>query len=105
MRTAVIYLGRDPAYEQQPMVELNYIRDFTAQVIGRGSNYAVLDRTSFYAEGGGQPWDVGWIEWDEGSTDVWKVVRESGEIHHYVHELPPVDEVTGRADRDRRLQW
>lgn len=102
MKTAVIYLGDDRAYSDRPMVELNYIRGFEAHVVERGSNYVVLDKTAFYAEGGGQPWDTGWLKWDEGSTDVWKVVKEGGEIRHYVHELPPEEEVEGELDWDRR---
>ena len=46
MKTAIIYLGRDPDHKDLPMVELNYIKDFSAHVIERGPNYVVLDRTS-----------------------------------------------------------
>ncbi len=50
MKTAIIYLGQDPAYKDLPMVELNYIRDFSAHIVERGLNYVTLDRTAFYAE-------------------------------------------------------
>ncbi len=36
MQTAIIYLGQDSAYSDLPMVELNYIRDFSAHVVERG---------------------------------------------------------------------
>ncbi len=102
MKTAVIYLGQDPAYKDLPMVELNYIKEFEAQVIDRGGNYVVLDRTAFYAEGGGQPFDTGRLEWKGGSARVSPVRKEGGEVRHYVDETPPVDEVSGIVDWDRR---
>lgn len=84
------------------MVELNYIKDFSARVVERGANYVVLDCTAFYAEGGGQPTDTGSLSWKGGSTRVSKVLKEGGEIRHYVAEVPPADEVVGTVDWDRR---
>ncbi len=102
MKTAVIYLGQDSSYDVRPMVELNYVKDFTARVVERGPSYVILDRTAFYAEGGGQPTDTGSLSWKGGSTRVSKVLKERGEIRHYVAEIPPDDEVTGSVDWDRR---
>ncbi len=102
MKTAIIYLGQDSAYRDLPMVELNYIRDFSAHVVERGPDYVVLDRTTFYAEGGGQPFDTGHLEWDGGSTKVLNVVKEGGEVRHHVREIPPVDDVRAEVDWDRR---
>ncbi len=45
MKTAIVYLGQDSAYSDLPMVELNYIKDFSAHIEERGPNYVVLDRT------------------------------------------------------------
>ncbi len=36
-----------------------------------------LDRTVFYARGGGQPGDVGTITWDGGSAEVIDTVRKN----------------------------
>ncbi len=102
MKTAVIYLGQDPEFSDRPMNELNYIRSFKARVMERGGHYVVLDRTAFYAEGGGQPYDTGRLEWEAGSTRVPKVLKEGGKIRHYVEQVPPVDDVVGRVDWDRR---
>ena len=43
-----------------------------------------LDRTVFYAQGGGQPGDVGTISWDGGSAQVIDTVRRSGKPFHVV---------------------
>ncbi len=102
MKTAIIYLGQDPAYNGLAMVELNYIRKFSAHVVERGPNYVVLDRTAFYAEGGGQPFDTGNMEWKGGSTRVLDVVKEGGEVRHHVREIPPIDDVRAEVDWDRR---
>ena len=65
-----------------------------------------LDRTVFYARGGGQPGDVGAITWSEGSIDVVDTVRRSGRPFHVVAEgsvLPePGTPVEGVIDWDRR---
>lgn len=42
----------------------------------------ILDRTAFYPESGGQPWDMGTIE----NVPVFKVVEEKGEIVHHISE-------------------
>ena len=44
----------------------------------------ILDRTVFYARGGGQPGDIGVISWDGGAIDVIDTVRRSGQIVHVV---------------------
>ncbi len=104
MKTAIIYLGQDPAYKDMSMTELNYVRDFAAHVVKRGSNYVVLDRTAFYAEGGGQPFDTGRLEWEGGSARVGRVLKEGGEVRHYVDAIPLADEVKGIVDWERRYR-
>ncbi len=65
-----------------------------------------LDRTVFYARGGGQPGDIGTITWGEGSVEVVDTVRRSGRPFHVVAEgsvLPePGTAVEGVIDWDRR---
>ncbi|MFQ5552354.1 MAG: alanyl-tRNA editing protein [Thermoplasmata archaeon] len=102
MPTALIYLGQDPDYADQPMVELNYVKQFEAEIASRGPNYVTLDRTAFYAESGGQPFDTGRLEWEGGSTRVQKVVKEGKETRHYVKEVPAGGKVLGQIDWDRR---
>lgn len=54
----------------------------------------VLDRTVFYARGGGQPGDTGVLRWDGGQVTVIDTVksRETGQYLHVVdgEALPPV---------------
>jgi misacylated tRNA(Ala) deacylase len=100
--TAVIYLGQDAEYASLPMVELNYVREFEARVTDRGPDYVVLDRTAFYPEGGGQPYDTGRLEWEGGTARVTRVLKRGGSIRHYVDQVPSVDVVKGRIDWDRR---
>ena len=67
----------------------------------------VLDRTVFYARGGGQPGDVGTITWDGGSVDVVDTIRRAGKIIHVVSsdDRPePGVPVEGVIDWDRRYR-
>jgi misacylated tRNA(Ala) deacylase len=65
-----------------------------------------LDRTVFYARGGGQPGDVGTINWDGGSVDVIDTVRRDGKPFHVVSAgviLPdPGTSIHGEIDWARR---
>lgn len=64
----------------------------------------VLDRTVFYARGGGQPGDTGTIRWDGGEVAVTDTVKRDGHVLHVVQgEPPPVGaSVTAEIDWDRR---
>lgn len=68
-----------------------------------------LDRTAFYPEGGGQPWDTGLLiaTAPSGATLEIPVERveedEAGEVWHFVRKpLVEGTEITGRVDADRR---
>ncbi|MGF1616532.1 MAG: alanyl-tRNA editing protein [Acidimicrobiia bacterium] len=67
-----------------------------------------LDRTVFYARGGGQPGDVGTIAWDGGSVDVVDTIRRNGKPFHLVAEgavLPdPGTPIEGAIDWSRRYR-
>lgn len=85
-------------------VESNYIREFDASVIERGFDYVVLDRTAFYPLGGGQPSDIGHLEWPGGRAEVKEVTKKEGIRHHLVQnpDLVP-DKVHGVINWERRL--
>jgi misacylated tRNA(Ala) deacylase len=81
-----------------------YLRETTAHVVSADDEGIVLDRTVFYARGGGQPGDTGTIEWSEGSVRVTDTFKRSGDVLHAVAgPAPPVGtEVIARIDWNRR---
>ena len=79
---------------------------FTALVTGchpMPDGWAVsLDRTAFYPEGGGQPWDLGTL----GEAQVLAVTEQNGSIVHLCdRELPVGGEVAGCIDWPRRFDF
>ena len=78
-----------------------------AKVLSSGPEGIVLDRTNFYARGGGQPGDIGVLRWDGGETPILDTVK--GEGSTIVH-LPAPDSlqppagttVTAEINWDRR---
>lgn len=84
-------------------IESNYIREFDADVVERGFDYVVLDRTAFYPLGGGQPSDSGRLEWPGGQAVVREVTKKEGIRHHLVQNPDIVpDKVKGVIDWERR---
>lgn len=75
----------------------------TANVIDTGTDefghYAVLDRSCFYPEGGGQPADNGVI----GETEVTDVQTVDGEIRHYTAHALKKGEYATAIDWQRRF--
>lgn len=92
-------------YEQD-----SFLVKFEAQVVacqkGKTGFDLVLDRTAFYPEGGGQPYDTGRLEAVEGRARV-RVLevhnREGQVVHTCNHPLEPGTAVTGIIDWDRRF--
>jgi alanyl-tRNA synthetase len=80
----------------------SYLLEFDATVLARceheGRPAVVLDRTAFYAESGGQPWDTGTL----GDAHVVAVVEEGNEILHVLDRPLLEDSVHGLVDADRR---
>ncbi len=92
-----------------------YLQEFTATVteVDQDANRLVLDRTAFYATGGGQPTDTGSVSWStetadhQGEATVVEVTKKGPIIWHRLDSavLPPVGtELTGRVDWERRHQ-
>jgi alanyl-tRNA synthetase len=79
-----------------------YLLEFRARVLARsehaGRPAVVLDRTAFYAESGGQPWDTGSLN----EVPVVAVIEEEGQLLHVLEDPLAADEVVGRVDADRR---
>jgi len=79
----------------------------SATVIASGAEGIVLDRTVFYARGGGQPGDSGALRWDGNTTRVTEAIKGEGEaILHLPSRdapLPPPGTVVEAAiDWQRR---
>ncbi|PKL64750.1 MAG: alanine--tRNA ligase [Methanomicrobiales archaeon HGW-Methanomicrobiales-3] len=85
-------------YEQPSAIE------FEAVVIDFFDNYAVLDQTVFYPEGGGQPADTGTLVSQESMVRVDDVVKVGEVIFHHVSGgiLSRGDRVKGMVDEQRR---
>ena len=84
-----------------------YRRSFDAAIteVDREGRRVALARTAFYPGGGGQPHDLGALDWGAGAVPVTRVKREAGRIWHWVDapELPGEGtEVAGELDWSRR---
>jgi misacylated tRNA(Ala) deacylase len=85
-----------------------YLNTCDATVTAVSDDGVVLDRTVFYARGGGQPGDTGVIAWDGGRARVADTVssRETGHLVHVVadgSDVPSVGAaVTAEIDWERR---
>jgi misacylated tRNA(Ala) deacylase len=79
-----------------------YLQDFEAEVLAVAGGAVALDRTAFYATGGGQPHDTGTL----GGLTVTSVRKAGDVVWHTVSgdgPLPaPGAVVAGRLDWDRR---
>lgn len=79
-----------------------YLLEFEAHVVRRLEHEnrpaVVLDRTAFYPESGGQPWDLGTL----GGVGVVAVVEQDGDVLHVLATPLAADTVSGRVDAERR---
>ena len=82
-----------------------YAKEFEAEVLEVNGKYIVLDKTAFYAAGGGQPYDTGKIISDN-EYNVVSVGKVDGKISHEVDKegLKTGDKVKGIIDWDRRYK-
>ncbi len=84
----------------------SYLKEFEAKVEELTDNGVVLDRTAFYAGGGGQPADVGSLISGGATYLVNRVTRSSGKIIHQIDGPLPQEgaDVTGHVDWDLRYK-
>ncbi len=82
----------------------SYAREFQAHVTELVDDGVVLDRTAFYAGGGGQPGDSGVLVAGEARFQVTRVGRKDGKIIHQIQGSLPQKgaEVQGALDWERR---
>lgn len=81
-----------------------YARSAEGTVLEVRPEGVVLDRTAFYARGGGQPGDTGWLRWGGGECRVTDTVRQGGVPIHVVEgEAPSAGtKVHAEIDWERR---
>ncbi len=82
-----------------------YMKEFDAVVTGVNGDEVTLDRTAFYATGGGQPNDTGVLNSTSGPVRVMGVRKENDEVIHTVesgHNLATGTKVHGVVDWERR---
>jgi len=84
----------------------NYIREFDATVTKNKKDYVCLDQTAFYPLGGGQPSDIGFLQWDDKKTEIKEVIKKSDTIKHIIKgEKPPEGtKVLGFINWDKRYR-
>jgi misacylated tRNA(Ala) deacylase len=84
----------------------SYLATAEGHVTEVGDGGLFLDRTVFYARGGGQPGDMGVIVWDGGSMEVIDTIRKQGRPFHVVADetlMPdPGTPIHGQIDWARR---
>jgi misacylated tRNA(Ala) deacylase len=59
-----------------------YLQRFTAQVASVNGREVLLDRTAFHPEGGGQPDDLGRLDFAGGSVRIEGLRSDHGDILH-----------------------
>lgn len=82
-----------------------YANRCDATVVGHDGDAVLLDRTVFYARGGGQPGDTGVLRWAAGEARVTDTVKGDAGVRHVVGDapMPPVGTaVTAEIDWERR---
>ena len=82
----------------------SYLKEFEATVTDVVDGGVVLDRTAFYAGGGGQPADSGTLTSGDSEYKITGIKRVDGKLVHQISgELPAAGTtVTGKIDWDRR---
>ena len=86
----------------------NYLKEFDAEVkeVNEGK-YIVLDKTGFYYNSGGQPFDTGTLETESGDKyNVVYVGKFDGNVSHEVDRpgLKVGDKIKGNINWDRRYK-
>ena len=84
----------------------SYLREFDAIVTAISDLGVALDRTAFYIGGGGQPSDVGILNWSGREYTVTGIKRDGGLLMHLIEGDRPAEgsQVSGRIDWERRYR-
>ena len=83
----------------------SYLKEFEAVVESvKDDKFVILDRTAFYPQGGGQPFDTGTISCNSEEYPVVFVGKFAGQISHEVSKpgLKEGDKIVGKINWERR---
>lgn len=83
----------------------SYLKSWTTKVLSvKDGKYVILDKSAFYPNSGGQPWDEGYISKNDEKFRVVYVGKFSGKISHEVDKigLNEGDDVSCELDWERR---
>ncbi len=86
-------------------IDACYARSFEATVQEARPDWLLLDQTLFYPLGGGQNWDTGTLETEDGAVLAVSEVTKRGPVKHVVgadHGLEAGARLRGTIDWDRR---
>ena len=86
----------------------SYLKEFEAVVESvKDDKLVVLDRTAFYPQGGGQPYDTGVLIKDTEEYPVVSVRKTDGRISHEISKpgLREGDLIAGKIEWDRRYRF
>lgn len=78
----------------------SYLKSFDAAVREVQGQAVALDRTAFYAGGGGQPVDWGVLRWSGGACRVTDVRKDGETVWHTVEGTPPEAGAAVRGELD-----
>jgi len=87
----------------------SYTKSFAGTINNFNNKGIVLDQTSFYPGGGGQPSDTGKITYKSETYKINRISKISGEITHEIENFNPDQiqinsKVSGQIDWDRRYK-
>ena len=84
-----------------------YKKECEAKILDFGDNWIILDQTVFYAEGGGQLGDTGFIKAGKKEIQIENTIKEDNKIKHIFNskfDFEIGDNVTCIIDWDRRYK-
>ena len=103
-----VHSGTDTAflgYDHNQVDDVKVLKYRIVKEKGTAFNQLILDKTPFYAEGGGQVGDTGYLRFGPNSLKVLDTRKENNVIIHYVDEIPDNIKDTAQAtiDAQRRM--
>ena len=93
-------------YDTLAVNDAKVVKYRTVMVKGKPQYQLVLDKTPFYAEGGGQVGDKGQLEINGETIQVYDTKKENDLIIHYVNQLPQKADgfVFAQVNEEKRTQ-